>query len=75
MCLTHSGYNYHMENQLPNPTKFVEDYSLNCVQREIKLMILLRIKSFLHNSLAMLKDGLNTPKDTYYISKVFFFLN
>lgn len=63
MCLTHSGYNYHKENQLPNPAKFAEDYSPNCVQREIKLMILLRIKSFLHNSLAMLKDGLNTLKD------------
>ena len=65
MCLTHSGYNYHTENQLPNLAKFAADYSLNCVQREIKLMILLKIKSFLHNSLAMLKDGSNIPRDIH----------
>ena len=65
MCLTHSGYNYHTENQLPNLAKFAGDYSLNCAQREIKLMILLKIKSFLHNSLAMLKDGLNIRRDIH----------
>ena len=28
MFVTHSGYNYHTENQLPNYTKFAEHYSL-----------------------------------------------
>ena len=44
---------------MPNRTKFAEDYSLYCVQKWLKLMILLKIKSFLHNSLAMLNDGIN----------------